>query len=195
MALAVMLPERALRRAQLTRMERFAMIGMKASPEKLPPLARFIRYLEAGGLVEFGPPLAAGEEGLAVVDRVQQYAFVALYYGLDMGFDFDMCSACGPASSELANAVYRLSNEDSGVYGAAEPSLPGSFRDREFLEMVDGKGRAWMEAATTMLDKCIDHRGSPDEIREMALSGPRRDPAVVDDAFGELKKRGMLLAE
>ena len=112
------------------------MIGMKAGPEKLPLLARFIRYLEAGGLVEFGPPLAAGEEGLAVVDRVQQYAFVALYYGLDMGFDFDMCSACGPASSELANAVYRLSNEDSGVYGAAGPSLPGSFRGGEFLRNI-----------------------------------------------------------
>lgn len=149
----------------------------------------------AGGLVKFGPPLAAGEEGLAVADRVQQCAFVALYYGLDTGFDFDVCSACGPASSELANAVYRLSDEDSGVYGAAEASsLPGSFRDGEFLEAVAGRSRAWLDAATTMLDMGIDHKGSLDEIRSTALRVARRDPAVVNDAFGELRKRGMLLA-
>ena len=102
MALAAALPERVCsRHSRLTRMQRFDMIGMRASPEKLPPLARFIRYLAARGLVEFGPPLAAGEDGLAVVDRIQQYAFVALYYGLDMGFDFTMCRPAGLRRARL----------------------------------------------------------------------------------------------
>lgn len=193
MALATVLPERVCsRHSRLTRMQRFDMIGMRASPEKLPPLARFIKYLAAQGLVEFGPPLAAGEDGLAVVDRIQQYAFMALYYGLDMGFDFTMCSAGGPASHEIADAVYRLSDEDGAVYGAAEPILPGSFREGEFLEMVAGRSKAWLDAATTILDINIGYRKDLDAIRDAALQVTQRGSALVDDAFGELKRRGML---
>ena len=193
MALATVLPERVCsRHSRLTRMQRFDMIGMRASPEKLPPLARFIKYLAAQGLVEFGPPLAAGEDGLAVVDRIQQYAFMALYYGLDMGFDFTMCSAGGPASHEIADAVYMLSDEDGAVYGAAEPILPGSFRGGEFLEMVAGRSKAWLDAATTMLDMNIGYRKDLDAIRDAALQVTQRGSALVDDAFGELEGRGML---
>lgn len=194
MAPVMVLPEGVLRRSRLTRMQRFDMIGMKAGPEKLPRMARFIKYLAARGLVKFGPPLADGEDGMAVVDRIQQYAFVAMYYGLDMGFDFDLCSHGGPASHEIADAVYRLSREDSGTYAAAEPVLPGSFRGCEFLEMVEGRSVDWLDAATTMLDTNIWHRGSLEELRGTALHVTRCDPAVVDDAFATLKKQGMFLA-
>ncbi len=127
------------------------MIGRSARDEMLPPLARFIKYLASRGLMEFGPPLAPGREGLAVVDRVQQYAYMALYFGLDMGFDFDIYINGGPAAYEMADAIYRLSDEDSAVYAAAEPVLPGSFREGEFLGMVEGRSKAWLDAANTML--------------------------------------------
>ncbi len=193
MALVVALPEGAIRRSRLTRMQRLNMIGMKARPEKLPPLARFIRYLAAGGLVEFGPPLAAGEGGMAVVDRIQQHSFMAMYYGLDMGFDFDMCSHGGPASHEIADAVYRLSCEDSDIYAAAAPLLPDSFRADDFMDMVAGRSVAWLDAATTMLDTNIIYRDDLDEIRSTALHVTQCDPAVANDAFDALKKQGMFL--
>lgn len=196
MSLVAALPDGALRRSRLTRMQRFDMIGMRASPEKLPPLARFIRYLVARGLVEFGPPIADVEEvGLAVDDRIQQYAFMALYYGLDMGFDFDMCGDGGPASNEIVDAVYRLSGEDSAVYGAADPALPASFREGEFLEMVAGRGAEWLNAATRMLDMNINYRKDLDTIRIAALQVIQCDPAVVRDAFNNLKKQGMFLVD
>ena len=128
MALAMALPDRLVNPPRRTREERLDMLGRRARAELLPPLARFIKYLSSRGLVEFGPPLAPGKEGLAVVDRVQQYAYAALYFGLDMGFDFDIYINGGPAAYEMADAIYRLSDEDSGVYGAAEPALPSSFR-------------------------------------------------------------------
>ena len=66
-----MLPARVQYRTRLSRSERLAMIGMKARPEMLPPLARFIRFLASNGIVRFGPPLPPGEEGLVVVDRIE----------------------------------------------------------------------------------------------------------------------------
>ena len=132
---------------------------------------------------------------MAVVDRIQQYAFVAMYYGLDMGFDFDLCSHGGPASHEIADAVYRPSREDSGTYATAEPALPGSFRGGEFLEMVEGRSVDWLDAATTMLDANIWHRSSLEELRSTALHVTQCDPAVVDDAFNKLKKHGMFLVD
>lgn len=113
-----------------------------------------------------------------------------------MGFEFDTLGAWGPASNELGDAAYRLSGEDGGVYGAAEPSsLPGSFRGGEFMELVAGRGRAWLDAATTMLDINIDHRKSLGDVKGMALSETQCDPAIVDDAFNELVGRGMLLVD
>lgn len=130
---------------------------------------------------------------MAVVDRIQQYAFMAMYYGLDMGFDFDMCSHGGPASHEIADAVYRLSCEDHDIYAAAEPLLPDSFRADDFMDMVAGRSVAWLDAATTMLDTNIIHRDNLDEIRSTALHVTRCGPAAADDAFDALKKQGMFL--
>ncbi len=168
------------------------MIGRSARAEMLPPLARFIKYLASRGLMEFGPPLAPGREGLAVVDRVQQYAYTALYFGLDMGFDFDIYINGGPAAYEMADAIYRLSAEDSAVYEEAEPVLPGSFREGEFLGMVEGRSKAWVSAATTML--CLNMNGRWDlrRLRNRALELIPCSPEVVDDALGEIKGRGML---
>ena len=192
MALAVALPERLVNPPRKSRAERLDMIGRSARDEMLPPLARFIKYLASKGLLEFGPPLAPGREGLAVVDRVQQYAYTALYFGLDMGFDFDIYMGGGPAAYEMADAVYRLSDEDSAVYGAAEPALPGSFRKGEFEDMVVGRSKAWLDAANTLLDLNIDSGWDLAGLRDRTAELRRCGPEVVDDALGEIKRRGML---
>ncbi len=167
------------------------MIGRSARDEMLPPLARFIKYLASKGLMEFGPPLADGMEGVDVIDRVQQYAYTALYFGLDMGFDFDIYMGGGPAAYEMADAIDRLADKDSAVYAAAEPILPGSFREGEFLGMVEGRSKAWLDAATTMLDLNIGSWRDLDRLKSRTLELTRRDPEVVDDAFSEIKRRGM----
>ena len=74
---AVEFPPRVQQRTTLSRAERLDMIGMRARPEMLPPLARFVKFLASNGVVEFGAPLPAGERGLVVVDRIQQCAFLA----------------------------------------------------------------------------------------------------------------------
>ena len=191
MALAVALPERLVNPPRKSREERLDMLGRSARDEMLPPLARFIKYLASKGLMEFGPPLAPGREGLAVVDRVQQYAYTALYFGLDMGFDFDIHMSGGPAAYEMADAIDRLADRDSAVYAAAEPVLPGSFREGEFLGMVEGRSKAWLDAATTMLDLNIGSWRDLDRLKSRTLELTRRDPEVVDDAFNEIKRRGM----
>ena len=180
----------------MPREQRLAMIGMKARPEVLPPLARFIKYLASKGLVEFGPPLPEGREGLVVVDRVQQCAFLALYFGLDMGFEFGSYSN-GPVSDEMANGVYRLSKEDKAVYDAAEPSVPaepGRFMEGEFLDLVSGRSPIWLCSAATLLDLNIDYRKDLDWPRYKTASILRYTPGAADaieDALGELKRRGM----
>ena len=191
MALAVSPPERLVSPPRKSREERLDMLGRSARAELLPPLARFIRYLSSKGLIEFGPPLAPGKEGMAVVDRVQQYAYAALYFGLDMGFDFDIHATSGPAAYEMADAIYRLSDEDSAVYGEAEPAMPGSFKEEGFLDMVAGRSVAWLDAANTMLDLSTDSGWDLEGLKERALELTQRGPEVVDDAFNEIKRRGM----
>ena len=191
MALAVALPERLVNPPRKSREERLDMIGRSARAELLPPLARFIKYLASKGLMEFGPPLADGMKGVDVIDRVQQYAYTALYFGLDMGFDFDIHMSGGPAAYEMADAIDRLADKDSAVYAAAEPAMPGSFREGEFLGMVEGRSKAWLDAATTMLDLNIYNKKDLDRLKNRALELTRRDPEVVDDAFDEIKRRGM----
>ena len=192
MALAVTLPERLVNPPRKSREERLDMLGRSARAEMLPPLARFIKYLASRGLIEFGPPLAPGRDGMAVVDRVQQYAYAALYFGLDMGFDFDIHATSGPAAYEMADAIYRLADEDSAVYEAAEPAMPGSFREEGFLDMVAGRSKAWLDAANTMLALGMNGGWNMVELRDRALELTRRSPEVVDDALDEIKRRGML---
>ena len=181
MALAMALPDRLQRRPPLPREQRIAMIAMKARPEALPPLARFIKYLSSKGLVEFGPaPLARGKKGLVVVDRVQQCAFLALYFGLDMGFEFASYYN-GPMSDEMTNGVYRLSREDRAAYDAAEPSVPaepGRFMEGGFLGLVSGRSPVWLCAAATLLMINIDYRKDLDTVRRTAASVLKYTPGA-----------------
>ena len=183
-----MFPARVQYRTRLPRAERLAMIGMKARPEMLPPLARFIRFLASNGIVKFGPPLPPGEEGLVVVDRIEQCAFLALYHGLDMGFEFASFSN-GPVADEMANGIYRLSDEDSSVYEAAAPDMPASFRTGEFLDLVSGRSAEWMCAAATLLDLNIDYRKDLAWIKGYLKELMTRSHDAVDDAFDEIKGR------
>ena len=174
----------------MSRAERLDMIGMRARPEMLPRLARFIRFLATNGIVEFGEPLPRGERGLVVVDRIQQCAFLALYYGHDMGFEFGSFSN-GPVSEEIADGVYRLSGEDGGVYGAAPPDMPASFRAAEFLDFASGRSAEWMCAAISLLDANIVERKDLLAIKEMLKSNMSRSHDAIDKAFDEIKRRGM----
>ena len=187
---AVEFPPRVQQRSTLSRAERLDMIGMRARPEMLPPLARFVKFLASNGVVEFGAPLPAGEAGLVVVDRIQQCAFLALYYGHDMGFEISSFSN-GPCSDEMADAIYRLSDEDAGVYGAATPDMPSRFRAAEFLDLVSGRSAEWMCAAVSLLHANIDYRENLQDIKDMIKEGMYRSHDAVDDAFEEVKRRGM----
>ena len=187
---AVEFPPRVQQYTTLSRAERFDMIGMRARPGMLPPLARFVRFLAANRVVEFGAPLPAGERGLVVVDRIQQCAFLALYYGHDMGFEFAAFSN-GPCSDEMADGIYRLSDEDAGVYGAAAPDMPSRFRAAEFLSLVSGRSAEWMCAAVSLLHANIDYRENLQDIKDMLKDRMYRSHGAVDDAFEEVKRRGM----
>ena len=184
------LPDRLQRRPRLSRDQRLDMIGMRARPEMLPRLARFIKFLAANGIVEFGRPLPAGEEGLVVVDRVEQCAFLALYHGHDMGFEFASFSR-GPVSDEMADGIYRLSGGDSHVYGEPGPGMPASFRTAPFLDLVSGRSAKWMCAASTLLAINIDYRKDLEWIRGRVKDLVWHGRDAVDDAFDEIKRRGV----
>ena len=183
-------PPRVQQRTTLAREQRLDTIGMRIRPEMLPPLARFVKFLAANGIVGFGPPLPAGERGLVVVDRIEQCAFLALYHGHDMGFEFAAFSN-GPCSDEMADGIYRLSDEDRGVYEAALPDLPAAFRAGEFLGLVSGRSAEWMCAAASLLDINIDYREDLAWIKGRVEKIMSRSHDAVDEAFGEIKGRGM----
>ena len=50
----------------------------------------------------------------------------------------------------------------------------------------------WLDAANTMLVLVVRGRWDLEGLRERTLELTQRDPEVVDDAFNEIKRRGML---
>ena len=108
-----------------------------------------------------------------------------------MGFEFASFSN-GPVADEMANGIYRLSDEDSSVYEAAAPDMPASFRTGEFLDLVSGRSAEWMCAAVTLLDMNIEYRKDMNRMKGKIkdMIGPSR--SSVDDAFDEINKRGLI---
>lgn len=121
---------------------------------------------------------------------------MALYFGLDMGFEFGSYSN-GPVSDEMANGIYRLSMADKSIYDEAEPYVPVApclFMENDFLCMVSGRSPAWLCAAATMLCLNIDYRKDLDWVKDRTsaiLKYTSGSTAAIKDAFGELKRKDM----
>ena len=153
------------------------MIGMRARPEMLPRLARFIKLLATNGIVEFGEPLPRGERGLVVVDRIRQCAFLALHYGHDTAFDFGPLGN-GPVSEEIAGGVHR----------AASPDVPASFRAAELPGIASGRGPSG-RALRSLFDVITNYRKDLHWRKLKYLIW--RSRGAVDNAFDEIMRHGM----
>ena len=107
-----------------------------------------------------------------------------------MGFEFAAFSN-GPCSDEMADGIYRLSDEDACVYEAAAPDMPSRFRAAEFLGLVSGRSAEWMCAAVSLLDANIEYRENLQDIKDILKETMYRSHGAIDDAFEEIKRRGM----
>lgn len=121
-------------------------------------LESFMAYLENNGLVRFDMRNEDKSHFVDSTTRLQQYAFLARRFGLDMHYEYDTCFY-GPASTSMMRDYNRYSEghaeNPDGRMATAQIAvrLPASFQSGEFLDLVRGRNDGWLKIATTLMDR------------------------------------------
>ena len=118
-------------------------------------LAEFIKFLENNGLVEFDI-LGDGEAKFTNRLKLQKYTFLAMRYGVQLDYQYDMY-LFGPYSRGLAADYYSLARGPKRD-ADSPPTLPDGFRREDFLRDVKNDP-GWLEVATTIVDRSGRIRG------------------------------------
>lgn len=114
--------------------------------------------------------------------RLQKYVHIAQHCGLDMGYDFSLY-IYGPYSTDLAINYYE---NDVNSVPATSAGLPEGFDMNRYAGLVKGKGRCWLEIASTML-YLYDKDKSRDLIRDTHGKKPFFSLAAIKDAYRDLR--------
>jgi len=123
-----------------------------SSTDRLALLSRFIGFLENRLGYKFKV-----EEEFDKRFRLQKYVFLARFFGLDLGYDFDLYMH-GPYSPDLAKDYYELSRWKVRPEGA---ELPHNFKAEEYVKLLFKKDDEWLEAAATVLDVWNNNKSKP----------------------------------
>ena len=113
-------------------------------------LPRFIKYLESENLVEFDI-LGEGDRHFWNRFRIQKYAFLAKYFGLETPYKHGIY-LYGPYSGTMTEEFYALARNPE-LYRKARPELPRQFSSGQFLGFVRNRSNDWLEMAATLLSK------------------------------------------
>lgn len=111
---------------------------------RISMLWSFIKFLEDNGVFKFD---------IDDIDSrllLQKYVFLARFYGLDMGYDFNLYIH-GPFSTELGRDMFMLKKYKSRLKKRSPKPLPEKFRIKDFLQDVMNKDKEWLWMMTTML--------------------------------------------
>lgn len=156
-------------------------------------LESFMAYLENNGLVRFDMRNGDDDHFDTSTNRLQQYAFLARRFGLDMDYEFDTYFS-GPASTTMMGDYNRYSESHAenpdGRMATTQIAvrLPESFRSVEFLALVGGKSDGWLRIATTLIDRNATFSNRKDLIEnvEWTTNGFSIEyiAGVLDDLLG-----------
>ena len=144
-----------------------------ALTDRLALLSRFIGFLEDRLGYQFKV-----EEEFDKRFRLQKYVFFARFFGLDLGYDFNLYMH-GPYSPELAKDYYELSRRRVRPEGA---DLPRSFKAEEYVRLLLNKDDEWLEAAATILDVWENNKSKPGfDLNKLVHHVSTIKPHIGDD--------------
>lgn len=151
-------------------------------------LAKFVKFLENNGLVEFDI-LGDGEAEFTNRLKLQKYAFLARRYGMPLGYRHDMY-LYGPYSRGLTADYYSLARDSKRAAGSTGP-LPAEFRREDFLRDVKNDP-GWLEVATTIIDRngrVRERAALAENVWHMKSQFGR---PYIEEVLGELEDRRMV---
>ena len=151
-------------------------------------LRAFIRFLDKHKFTDLSVIGQDSEAGFQARFKVQKYAFLARYYGLNHGCDYDLYRY-GPYSSSITQTYYAMAecpNDDDGEV------LPESFRESNFLYDIPDHDTDWLEIATTLLDQKIDGETDKDLLDHVSFIKSHKTKDYICNVFADLKQIGLL---
>ena len=143
-------------------------------------LLEFVSYLAGKGMIDHSKLHDDTDEGLAARLATQKYAYLAKYFGLDLGYRPEM-DLYGPYSTRLTQDCLDMDLEKV----APVPAPPG-LHEKEFLSVVSGRSPDWLEVATTyMVHK--EFRGDT-TLEQLISMKPDHTPELIRAVHGDVHR-------
>jgi uncharacterized protein YwgA len=153
-------------------------------------LAFFIHKLEENGLLKFDI-IGDNDEHFNNRLKIQKYVYLAKYFGLDLGYTFDMYLH-GPYSSKLTYAYYDIARGKNIDLIPTEKNLNGSFKENEFFKYIKDKDRDWLEVASTLLELSSHYPDKECLVNKTINAKPHINSEKINDIVKELEKSNFL---
>ena len=154
-------------------------------------LALFIHKLEDNGLLTFDV-IGDSDEHFNNRLRIQKYVYLAKYFGLNLGYNFDMYLH-GPYSSNLTSSYYSIARSNNINLQSIEGNLDGNFRENEFFNYVGNKDKEWLEIASTLLELSNHYSDKECLINKTVNAKPHISREKINNITRELEESNFLL--
>lgn len=118
-------------------------------------LPSFIKFLEEKELLNFE------KFDFDTRLKIQKFVYLSELFGMNWEHTYNMYRY-GPYSTSLAESYYELHESKNREIITNSPSMPDSFRNDEFMLLVDRKNSDWLEVSATLVDQ--SKRFSNDEM-------------------------------
>lgn len=170
-------------------------------------LASFLKFLNEKSLIDFRVIKDDDDLGFNNRLKAQKYVYIGQEkFDLDLGYHFSRYKF-GPYSSTLTEDyydinIYTIDDPEYGIYEyVAEMSnndsfgivsLPNTFDEKKFLEVVSNKTESWLEIATTIINISKSY-SDPKIILDMVNRVKSSyESKYIEQVFNDLKSYGLL---
>jgi uncharacterized protein YwgA len=153
-------------------------------------ISPFIKFLENKNLLTFDV-LGDTEENFLNRLKIQKYAFLAKFYGLDLSYSHSMYKR-GPYSPSLAVKYYELAENSKMYEKEAMESLPKSFDATNFTNLVKSRDTNWLEIATTILEQKSRFDNENELVRHVECIKCDYSLDYINKVFKDLKSAKLM---
>jgi uncharacterized protein YwgA len=158
---------------------------MSVTINRLDRLKVFLIFLHKNGIIDISKVDEESDEGFINRLKIQKCVYLAKYYGLDLGYEYNMY-IYGPYSTELSNDYYSIINDIKDY----NREVKDGFDSVNFLEVVKDKDAEWLEVAVTLLDLHVEYGRNIEKLimRVYVMKDRRYSKEYIKSVYEELRR-------
>ncbi len=158
---------------------------MSVTINRLDRLKAFLIFLHKNGIIDVGKVDEENDEGFINRLKIQKCVYLAKYYGLDLGYEYNMY-IYGPYSTELSNDYYSIINNIKDY----NKEVNEGFDSMNFLGVVKDKDAEWLEVAVTLLDLHVEYGREIEKLitRVYVMKDSRYSKEYIKSVYEELRR-------